>query len=58
MKAIVVKVSISSPGLKSERFLKKLKRYEQMNKTVTLLSIVVIFPEKKKFTNLGRSVKG
>lgn len=33
MKAIVVKVSISSPGLKSERFLKKLKRYEQNGDT-------------------------
>ena len=33
MKAIVVKVCISSPGLKSERLLKKLKRYEQNGDT-------------------------
>ena len=29
VKAIIVKVSLSSPGLKSERFFKKLKRYTE-----------------------------
>ena len=33
VKAIIVKVSVSSPGLKSERFFKKLKRYKQNGDT-------------------------
>lgn len=52
MKAIIVKVSISSPGLKSERFFKKIKRYEQNGDT----SVYSCNLSRKKVIHQSREV--